>query len=81
MDYNGMPAGVNPSQGTPSRVAEFSGGISGGGSTHPLQGVHPDALPSAPYKPSGVLSPVAGSGIGQSASTYSANRVLDYYRS
>jgi hypothetical protein len=68
-----------------SRTAEFSSGatgLTGQGSTtivHAPQ-AHTE-LPSTPYKPSSVLSPIGGSGIGQSASTYSANRALSFYRS
>ena len=75
-DYrNGMPMGVSPSQVPASRTAEFSGGVAGGGSTHTVQ----QAAPTA-YKPSSVISPIESQPNGQSSTTYSANRILDYYK-
>lgn len=64
-----------------SRTGEFESGStgSGGANYHIAQPVHPDALPSSAYRPSSVLSPIGGSGIGQSAATFSQHRMLNYY--
>lgn len=75
-NYIGMPQGVSPSQMPYSRSAEFSSGISGGGTTHTMQQNAPTT-----YTPSSVISPIKGSPNGQSPTTYDANRILDYYRS
>jgi len=74
--HNGMPMGASPSQLPSSRTAEFSSGISGGGSTHSVQQVAPTS-----YQPSSVLSPIASNPNGQSESTQSASRIHAYYRS
>jgi len=72
----GMPASPSGSTMPTSRVAEFSSGITGGGSTHSIQQMAPHD-----YFPSSVLSPIQGSINGQSTATYQQNRILDYYRS
>lgn len=76
-----QPAGNSTPQ---SRSVEFSSGATGlvgQGTTRTVQQIQPSALPSTPYQPSSVLSPLGGSGIGQSATTYNQNRALSYYRS
>jgi hypothetical protein len=73
-DYrNGMPIGDFQYQ---SRTAEFSGGVSGGGNVHSVQQFTPQS-----YQPSSVLNPTSGSSNGMSDQTYSANRILNLYRS
>lgn len=71
-DYNGMPRGVTPDKMPVSRSGEFSAGISGGGGTH--------RPTPTPYTLSSVLSPVTGNSNGQSDTTFTQNKVLDYYR-
>jgi hypothetical protein len=79
-----MPAQPADNSFPQSRTAEFSSGATGmvgQGSTHTVQQMHPSDLPSTPYRPDSVLSPLGGSGIGQSANTYQQNRALSLYRS
>jgi hypothetical protein len=79
-----MPAQSVDNSSPQSRSAEFSSGatgLTGQGSTRVVQQMHPDQLSSTPYKPTSVLSPLGGSGIGQSAATYQQNRALSFYRS
>lgn len=73
-DYNGMPDGVSPDKLPVSRSAEFSAGTSGGGSTHSVQQTPPLA-----YTPQSVISALPNNN-GQSDNTFTANKVLDYYR-
>lgn len=76
-DYRiGMPMESGGSPITFSRNAEFSSGITGGGTAHTVQQFAPTR-----YRPSSVLSPLEGSSNGQSMTTYAQNRILDYYRS
>ena len=79
-----MPAQPTDNSFPQSRTAEFSSGATGlvgQGSTRVVQSMHPSELPSTPYRPDSVLSPLGRSGTGQSESTYQQNRVLSYYRS
>ena len=70
-DYNGLPHGVPPNKMPVSRSAEFDSGTTGGGSTHAV---------SHSYTPSSVEEPVEGTSNGQSPSTFSQDKILDYYR-
>ena len=68
--YNGMPQGASPT-GFQSRSAEFSGGVSGGGSTHTVQQSAPTS-----FMPTSVLTNPLRPVEGQSQTTYDQNRVL-----
>lgn len=76
VNHTGMPMGVSPSQMPFSRSAEFSSGMVGGGTVHTAQQSAPTS-----YQPASVLSPVQGNPNGESPTTYSQNRILNYYRS
>lgn len=59
-----------------SRTAEFSSGITGGGSAHTVQQQAPTQ-----YVPSSVLSSIPGNNSnGQNPDTFQQNRILNYYR-
>ncbi len=74
-----MPAQPVDNSFPQSRTAEFSygaTGLVGQGSTHTVQQMAPTG-----YSPTSVLSPISGNPNGMSATTYSQNRALQYYRS
>lgn len=79
-----MPAQLETNSYPQSRSAEFSSGatgLTGQGSTQTVRQMAASDLPNTPYRPDSVLSPLGGSGIGQSENTFAQHRALSLYRS
>jgi hypothetical protein len=77
--YNGgMTTGIKPFQQSSTQTGEFMSGINttvNPGNVRSMQQTNPGS-----YRPSSVINQFASSPNGQSATTYTRNRELNFYR-